>query len=150
MCRVMPMFGRSKERTLPVTPKVRRGLEQARPKRYLVLGSEGHGRGVRSHRWDKLPTDLNVADYDVVVLNFSAFEDKDLAEGFPPDRLPARASMTRLLFSPDAEIIAIGDPSTPIGPPPKEDSRAPWYDTRVRADYWLPFFMGAEEDVGTQ
>jgi hypothetical protein len=74
----MSIFRRSKE---PVTPNVTRELEQARPKRYLVLGSDGHGRGVRSHRWDKLPNDLNVADYDVVVLNFAAFEVKELAEG---------------------------------------------------------------------
>jgi hypothetical protein len=114
-----------------------------------VLGSEGHGRGVKSHRWDKLPSDLNVADYDVVVLNFAAFEDKELAEGFPQDRLPSVESITRLLFSPNAEVIAIGDPSTLIGSL-LEDARMRFYDPRLRADYWLPFAIGVEEDAGTQ
>jgi hypothetical protein len=89
--------------------------EQSRRKRYLVLGSAGHGAGVTSHRWDNLPNELNVADYDVVVVNFAAFEDEDLAEGFPVERLPPVESKTRLVFSPGAEVIAIGNPSTLIG-----------------------------------
>jgi hypothetical protein len=145
---VMSIFRRTGERTMHVPPKVNRELEQMRPRRYLVLGSAGHGRGVRAHRWDKLPNDLNVADYDVVVLNFAAFEDKQLAEGFPREQLPSTESMTRLVFSPNAEIIAIGDPSTLIGARGDESMR--FYDPRVRADYWLPFHLGVEEDSGTQ
>jgi hypothetical protein len=147
MVLVMPIFRRTNERTLPVTPEVARKLEGARPKRYLVLGSDGHGRGVRSHLWDKLPGDVNVADFDVVVLNFAAFEDEKLAEGFPTDRLPSVESMTRLVFSPNAEIIAIGDPSTRIG---SRGDRTPLFDPQVRADYWLPFYLSVEEDSGTQ
>lgn len=145
----MPILGRQRARTLPVPPKVKRELERARPKRYLVLGSEGHGRGVRSHRWNKLPDELNVADYDVVVLNFAAFEDEHLAEGFPRGRLPSVESLTRLLFAPNSEIIAIGNPSTLIGSRP-EQSRTPFYDSRVRCDYWLPFYILVEDDFGTQ
>jgi hypothetical protein len=141
----MPIF-RPKERTLPVSPKVRRELERARPKRYLVLGSEGHGRGVTSYRWDKVPNDLNVADYDVVVLNFSAFDEKELAEAFP--RLPSDEPMTRLLFSPNAEIVAIGNRATLIGSQRQEARRI--VDRRRRADYWLPFCIDVEDDVGTQ
>jgi hypothetical protein len=145
----MPIFRRLKERTLSVTPNIDREMDEARPRRYLVLGSEGHGRGVRSHRWDHLPDDLNVADYDVVVLNFAAFKEAQLAEGFPKDRLPSVEAMTRLVFSPNAEIVAIGDPSTLIGARPDQTS-TPFYDPRVRCDYWLPFYIGVEDDIGTQ
>src|SRR4051794_1598771 len=107
----MPIFRRP-QRTPTPTHRYKPEVEGARTKRYLVLGSEGHGRTVKSYRWDKLPADLNVADYDVVVLNYAAFENEDLAKGFPIDRLPSVESMTRLLFSPNAEIVAIGDPST--------------------------------------
>jgi hypothetical protein len=56
--------------------------------------------------------------------------------------------MTRLLFSPNAEIVVIGSPATLIGPPPEGTER--FYDRRYRADYWLPMIIGTEEDVGTQ
>jgi hypothetical protein len=116
----------------------------------LVLGSTGHGAGVRAHRWDRLPPNgLNVADYEAVILNFAAFEDEDLAEGFQVELLPTVRSMTRLAFSPGAEVIAIGDPSTMIGSwPEKPLTRA--IDPRARCDYWLPFEVEVEEDSGTQ
>lgn len=101
-----------------------------------------------SYRWDKLPISLNVADHDLVVLNWAAFEDKELAEGFPPERLPSTESMTRLVFSPNAEVVAIGNPSTMIGSMRTEPRRL--IDPRRRADYWLPFSIGVEDDVGTQ
>jgi len=145
----MPIFRRSEEPTPALLPSVNRGLEQSRPHRYLVLGSEEHGRRVTSHRWDRMPDDINVADYDVVVLNFAAFEDKELAEGFPTDRLPSVQSMTRLLFSPDAEIIAIGNPSTLIGAPQEQTVRRSFFDPRRRSDYWLPFYLDVQDDSGT-
>jgi hypothetical protein len=69
-----------------------------------------------------------------------------MAEGVSEELLPSVESMTRLLFSPDAEIIAIGDPSTRIGAPPENK----FYDGRARCDYWLPFYISTENDVGTQ
>jgi hypothetical protein len=144
------LFQRSESRSLPVPPKVAAERERARPKRILVIGSDGHGRDVTSYRWEKLPTGINVADYDVVVLNFAAFAaDSVLAEGFPVDRLPSLESMTRLLFAPQSEIVAIGSPATLIGPPSKPgQSQQPFYDGRERADYWLPFYLGVEDNKG--
>jgi hypothetical protein len=43
-----------------MTPKLARDGEAARPKRILVVGSDGHGRRVESHRWDRLPDAINV------------------------------------------------------------------------------------------
>jgi hypothetical protein len=122
--------------------------EHSRRRRYLVLGSDWHRYGVRSHRWDKLPNELNIADYDVVVLNFAAFEDQELAEGFPQERLPTVASMARLVFS-GADVIAIGNPSTLIGSLP-ENPLTPAIETRDRCDYWLPVEISVEKNTGTQ
>jgi hypothetical protein len=117
-----------------------------RPKRILVIGSDGHGRTVLAHPWDQLPKTLNVADYEVVILNFAAFEDQALAEGFPVDRLPDESAMARLLFSRNSEIVAIGDPKTLIGPP--SDSLPAHFDGRQRADYWLPLTLPVEDNIG--
>jgi hypothetical protein len=144
----MAIFSRE-VRSGKVTPKMDRELEAARPKRILVLGSGGHGRGVTAYPWDKLPEDLNVADYDVVVLNFAAFEDRALAEGYPKERLPSRETLARLIFAPKSEIIAIGDPSIRIGAPPSPEGPVPFLDTRKRADYWLPCYLHVEENQGT-
>jgi hypothetical protein len=123
-------------------------MAQPRAKCYLVLGSDGHGYGVRSHRWDKVPNDLNIADYDVAILNFAAFEDPELAGGFAQERLPSVESMARLVFS-GAEVIAIGNPSTLIGSLPENPlTRA--IETRDRCDYWLPVEIGVEDNSGTQ
>ena len=119
---------------------------EGEPKRILVLGSEGHGRAVQAHPWDQLPEKLNVADYEVVILNFTAFEDRALAERFPVDRLPDQSAMARLLFSQSSEVVSIGDPRTLIGPPP--DARPILFDRRQRADYWLPFALPVEDNIG--
>lgn len=115
--------------------------------RILVLGSNGHGRAVQAHAWDDLPKGLNVADYDVVILNFASLDSQALAESVPVDRLPDPASFARLLFSPGGEVVAIGDPRTSIGPPLKEGEH-PFQDRRRRADYWLPFNLEVEENHG--
>ncbi len=141
---------RSAPKELPVTPKRRAELERQRPKRYLVLGSDGHGRAVEEGPWEKLGEGINVADYNVVILNFASFRaNRALAEGFPIDRLPKRQAMTRLLFSEHSEVIAIGDPAMLIGPPPPPlGSQQPYVDIRERADYWLPNLIETEDNEG--
>ena len=122
--------------------------ERARPKRILVIGSEGHGKDVTSYAWDKFPEGFNVADFDVVILNFATFEeDEALAAAFPPGRLPARESLGRLLFAERTELIAIGDPSTQIGPEPEE--RGFVLGGRPRVAEWLPFWFRVEHETGS-
>lgn len=141
----MNIVGRSESKELPVPPKVAAAVERQRARRFLVIGSDGHGRSVEGRKWDKLGTGVKVADFDVVILDFSAFEsDKGLAEGFPLNLLPKTEDLTRLLFSEGSEVIAIGDPATLIGPPPP----AATYDERLRADYWLPHEIITEENSG--
>ena len=125
---------------MKVSPKLAAELQRTRPMSCLVVGSTGHGRQVKAYPWDELSQDVNIGDFDIVILNFAAFYDKALAAGLPLDRLPSRKVMARVLFSPNTEIIAIGDPRTVIG-----DERS----THYRADYWLPYRLGIENDSGT-
>jgi hypothetical protein len=141
------IFRRHKPNESSLPPRASAEGERARPKRILVIGSEGHGKGVTSYSWDKFPDNFNVADFDVVILNFAAFdEDQALAEGFPPERLPDRNSLGRLFFAEGSELIAIGDPSTEIGPEP--EGRGYILGRRSASD-WLPFWFAVERTSGT-
>jgi hypothetical protein len=80
-------------------------------KRILVLGSAPHGRQVTAYAWDELPADLNVADYDVVILNFVPLRDQEFASKVNQQkRFPDRDKFSLLLFRPGSEIIVIDEP----------------------------------------
>ncbi len=76
-------------------------------KRILVLGSAPHARSVTTYTWDNLPQYLNVADYDVVILNLIPLLNEELARGLKLETLPSWEQFVRLLFSDDSEIIVI-------------------------------------------
>lgn len=143
----MSIFRRSKPKEFPLPPKVARERDRARPKRILVIGSEGHGKAVTSYPWHKFPERFNVADFDVVILNYATFgEDQALAEGFPPERLPDRDSLGRLFFAEDSELIAIGDPNTEVGPEPEGSG---FILGRSSVSDWLPFWFAVEHTSGS-
>jgi hypothetical protein len=79
-------------------------------KRILVLGSAVHTPGITAHAWNDLPPDINVADYDVVILNLVSFLNQQQEFGIRPERLPTWQQLARLLFSAESEIICIGIP----------------------------------------
>jgi hypothetical protein len=83
-------------------------------RRILVLGSAPHTRLVWAYTWDRVPADLNVADYDVVILNLVPFLDEQLVRQIDVDTLPSWEPFARLLFSKDSEIISIGVPGAHI------------------------------------
>lgn len=145
----MPLFSRGKRSgtDLRLTPKKEAELESDRSKRFLILGSVGHGRLVDSYAWNELPRDLNVADYDVVILNFASFEeDPALAEGIQTDLLPSQGDFARLLLVPGGEVIVVGRPDCEIGPKPDQDEGP--FVSRTRVDYWLPCWLGIEQKSG--
>jgi hypothetical protein len=145
---VVRFFGRVRKKPVSAPPKRGAKRERAQPKRILVIGSEGHGKDVTSYSWNKFPEDFNVADFDVVLLNFATFEeDQALAAAFPPARLPAHESLGRLFFAERTELIAIGDPSTQIGPEPEGRGFA-LAGRRSVAD-WLPFWFRIEHEAGS-
>jgi len=96
-------------------------------KRILVLGSADHTRLVTAYEWDKLPANLNVSDFDTIILNFVPFKNHEFARGLNLDLLPTWQQFARHLFSRDSEIIAIGSPDFLIGNNPYMSST-----------WWLP------------
>lgn len=118
-------------------------------KRILVLGSSPHTRLVDAYAWDKLPRQINVADYDVVILNFVPFLDKELAQGIQLDNLPSLEQFIRLIFSEGSEIIAIGVPGIRIGPEPAQLRRIPLEGFWSIA-WWLPLFPDHKHEAGEE
>ncbi len=79
-------------------------------KRILVLGSNLHLPSVTAYAWTDLPGQINVADYDVVILNLVSLLDQQSNLGIRPERLPSWQQLARYLFSPGIEVICIGMP----------------------------------------
>ena len=78
--------------------------------RILVLGSEQQLSRVKAYQWSDLPEQLNVGDFDVIVLNLASFLAQQTERGIRPERLPPWQQLARLLFSQGSEIICIGLP----------------------------------------
>ncbi len=97
-------------------------------RRILVLGSANHTRRVTAYEWDKLPKNLNVADFDTVIMDFTCLQNGVFAAGINLDLLPDYRQFARLVFSGDSEVIAIGSPKFRLGNNPYVDSY-----------WWLPF-----------
>lgn len=102
-----------------------------------MVGSTGFP-GVVSHAWDQLPGDLNVADWDVVLLDLTVFEDNPLlSASMQIDHLPPTDDFARLIFSP-SEIVAIGSLSTRLGDGSQVLSRPYGGMRQFAADWWFP------------
>jgi hypothetical protein len=143
---VVPTFGRSR------ASRQEKSKDQSAPreKRVLVLGSNIDATGVRAHQWDRLPRELNVADYEVVILNFAPFEDESMAAGYNADVLPDKKSFAQLIFSHGAEVVALGDPNLMLGSEDEDDGgiRAPWFDPRTPVTWWLPVWLRVQVETG--
>ncbi len=96
-------------------------------RRILVLGSANHTRLVTAFEWHNLPADLNVSDFDTVILDFSPFLDVNYAAGMKLDSLPKWKQFARHLFSDGSEVIAIGSPNFHLGSSPY-----------LPSTWWLP------------
>lgn len=87
-------------------------------RKILVLGQIVQLEGVESYFWSGLPQNLNVADYDTVILDFSPLiPESDFVTNFPLDQLPPTEDFARLMFSAGSTIVAIGDPSLELQAP---------------------------------
>lgn len=89
--------------------------EEHLEKRILVLGSAPHTKQISAYTWDRLPKYLNVADYDVVILNLEPLLDKHFAASLNIETLPSWEQFARLVFSHASELIIIGMPIIQIG-----------------------------------
>jgi hypothetical protein len=96
-------------------------------KKILVLGATGFSPSVKASTWDSLPPALNVADFDVVIVDLCPLEDDDaLRTGLPVETLPSPDVFGRLIFNPGSEVVAIGNLSLLLS------------DRATRANWWLP------------
>jgi hypothetical protein len=118
----------------------------AAERKILVLGATGFPLVVKAYAWDRVPENLNVADFDVVVLDLTPFEDNEqLRAGVQLGRLPTTDRFARLIFS-GAEIVCIGSLTTTLA-----RTRA-WADGSVhrvgetRVDWWLPVVLDVVEE----
>jgi len=84
-------------------------------RRILVLGYSQSSQWFDSYNWSYIPEQLNVADYEVVILNFKPFEIQAVAQSVDIDRIPRFPQFARLLFSEGAEIVVIGRPFFRLG-----------------------------------
>jgi hypothetical protein len=76
----------------------------------LVLGSAPHTRLVTAYTWDNCPEDLNVADYDVVILNLVPFRDDQSVRDAHPLMLIPWSAFARLVLNDRSEVVVIGMP----------------------------------------
>lgn len=123
------------------TPTVSQSDREAPAPRILVLGSEGHGRGVRARYWVALSEQVNVADYDVVVLNFSRVSR-------PGEQMPTLDQFTRLIFGPESAVIAIGDPTKSFSSEAPLMGRGQPVTTHLPVTWWLPVDLPAKIEKG--
>src|SRR5258706_5388902 len=98
-----------------------------RHRRILVLGSTNHTKLVTAYAWNNLPANLNVSDFDTIILNFTPFQDKDFAKGINIDLIPNWQQFSRHLISDESEIIVIGSANFAMG-------RNPF----MPSTWWLP------------
>lgn len=78
--------------------------------RILVLGSTVQRASVTSYLWNDLPKQLNIGDFDVIVLNLVALSRQQTIFDVQPERLPSWQQMARFFFSPHSEIVCLGLP----------------------------------------
>jgi hypothetical protein len=118
------------------------------PSRTLILGSEHHGRHVRAYSWAGLPEALNVADFDVVILNFEAFKDESVRTNVQLKRLPSTEHFARLIFSEGSRVFAFGDPTVQFGGQESvfAGRQSAW--SFQRGTWWLPIDLPVKADAG--
>jgi len=107
--------------------------------RVLVLGCEPFTRLITTCPWDKLPPLLNVADYDVVILNLVPFLNVNVAKGIRLDTLPDWSQFARLMFSKGSELIVIGHPGPRLGS-----------NTDCAVTWWLPCVPEFTYEIGQE
>lgn len=94
--------------TLTLTQEDR--IQRANDKSILVLGSGQHHPSVMGYLWSDLPPQLELGDYDVIILNLVSFLNQQGEFGIRPERLPTWQQLARFLFNAGSEIICIGLP----------------------------------------
>lgn len=110
------------------------------PPSVLVLGADLQLRSVISHAWHEIPDDLNVVDFDVVVLNYVPLEEPNYANSIDTDSLPPTEQLIRHFFDGQTVTMAIGPPDLTYGRPLM----------KARADGFVPVRPATRKESGTE
>lgn len=86
----------------------------------LVLGSELSIKHLHSHSWNRTPKDLDVASFDIVILDFTSLSDHDYSKSVDLESLPKPIDFGRLIFGGRAQLFIIGSPLVSMGAHPSE------------------------------
>jgi hypothetical protein len=76
----------------------------------LVVGVPINSKGVISYLWEKLPEDLNFADFNIVIMDMTRFEDRNFIDVLPNYNLIKKSNFENFLFFKKNELIVIGYP----------------------------------------
>jgi len=107
-------------------------------RRILVLGSAPHSRHIQAYTWEDVPQDLNVPDYDVVILNLVSLCEHPNTHKISSAGLPDRRQFLQHLLSKGSEVIAVGVPGIPVS-----DNAY-----RLRNTWWLPCTIDVRSETG--
>lgn len=78
-------------------------------KRILVIGHSLKSRSLKSFTWEELPKDCNIADYDVVIIDFTTFDEKTCRIKHK-DHPIKDDYLYDFLSNPENEMLLIGEP----------------------------------------
>jgi len=79
-------------------------------KKILVLGAYYKSKEVKSFLWNNLPSDLNLADFEVVIMDLTKFDENNFIQSLPNKDLFHDTNFDNFLFGLNNELIIIGYP----------------------------------------
>ena len=113
----------------------REATELTEERRILILGQSRAPRGVVAHAWSDLPSDLNVADFNIVLMDLSTL---DASPSKSDVERISGARMARLLFRSESRVYVL-------------DAFGPDWRTNVEVMarlWWLPVQVDVVRDRG--
>lgn len=103
----------------------------------LLIGSKLNLANLLSYEWHNLPPKLNIADFDVIILNYVPLYDKKYSESIDIVSLPKWEQFARFIFSQNGNLFIIGKTNIQIGNNPYLDGL-----------WWLPFRPNIIDESG--
>jgi len=97
------MFRKSKDKNKKSSEK---SSVETSEKRILVIGHTLKSRSLKSFKWKEFPKDYNIADYDVVIIDFTTIDEPPYHKDHPIES----DYLINFLSNPENEMLLIGKP----------------------------------------
>lgn len=105
----------------------------------LILGSYSHGKHVTEYSWNAIPETLNIADYQILIMDFTVLNNPEFLESVTIKNNMSEYQFGKFLFSPNSEVVVIGPGKFLF----------PYIGSRGRpSTYWLPKAPAFDYDSG--